>query len=292
MLNVKLLDDTCAHEPLFYSTKNQDKIRIIKDEKVNEGDIVIYSNNFFHKTEPLAKRNIAYFCEPIEGQQHCYNWLKQNLDNFDIVLTWARELLEIHPEKCKVQLLGTTWIPESERNIHPKTKLASMIVSNKRQTSGHRLRHKIADHLIDQGNLNVDFFGGRFGNLPQPQAIGSETLYSIHHPSNRKIDALKNYMFTICILPCKVDYYFDEKLIDCFLTGTVPIFWGCPSIGKFFDTRGMLIFDTFEECIDLLKKINTETYYNMLPYIEENFEEAKKYAYFRFNEEEILNQSV
>ena len=50
MLTVKLLDDTCAHEPLFYSTKNQDKIRIIKDEKVNEGDIVIYSNNFFHKT--------------------------------------------------------------------------------------------------------------------------------------------------------------------------------------------------------------------------------------------------
>ena len=30
------------------------------------------------------------------------------------------------------------------------------------------------------------------------------------------------------------DYEFDEKLIDCFLTGTVPIFWGCPSIDKFF----------------------------------------------------------
>ena len=150
------------------------------------------------------------------------------------------------------------------------------------------MRHKIVDYLLKQECDNIDFFGGRFGNLPQPQLIGSETLYSIHHPSNRKVDALKDYMFSICVLPSKVDYYFDEKLIDCFLTGTIPIFWGCPSIGKFFDTRGMLIFDTLEECIDLLKKINTETYYNMLPYAQKNFEEAKKYAYFRFNEEEIL----
>ena len=80
----------------------------------------------------------------------------------------------------------------------------------------------------------------------------------------------------------------DEKLIDSFLTGTVPIFWGCPSIGKFFNTEGMLIFNTFEECIELLKKITKEMYLEMLPHIEDNFERAKKYTYFRFNEEEIL----
>jgi len=29
-------------------------------------------------------------------------------------------------------------------------------------------------------------------------------------------------------------------------------------------------------------------YYEMIPHIEDNFERAKKYTYFRFNEEEIL----
>ncbi len=50
----------------------------------------------------------------------------------------------------------------------------------------------------------------------------------------------------------------------------------------------MLIFNTFEECIELLKKITKEMYLEMLPYIEDNFERAKKYTHFRFNEEEIL----
>ncbi len=49
-----------------------------------------------------------------------------------------------------------------------------------------------------------------------------------------------------------------------------------------------IVIDTFEECIELLKKITKEMYLEMLPHIEDNFERAKKYTHFRFNEEEIL----
>jgi len=292
-MKVKLLDNTCSHEPLFYSTKNQDKIEIIKNGTIEKEDLVIYTNSFFPKVEKIKKhrncKNIAYLCESYEGELRWYDWIKKNNHLFDIVLTWNKELLEMNPEKFKLQLFGTTWIPESERKIHQKSKLSSIIVSNSRSKTGHKLRHMITDYLLQNKSLvDIDFFGRRFGNLPPPQSIGSETVYSLHHPSNRKVDALKDYMFTICILPSKVDYEFDEKLIDSFLTGTVPIFWGCPCIGKFFNTQGMLIFNTFEECIELLKKITKEMYFEMLPHIEDNFERAKKYTHFRFNEEEIL----
>ena len=97
-------------------------------------------------------------------------------------------------------------------------------------------------------------------------------------------------MFSIVIENCKSDYYFTEKLIDCFLTGTVPIFWGCPSIKNFFNVKGMIIFDTLEECINIINSINVNKYNEMKPYIEENFKIAnEKYTKFKFNETEILN---
>ena len=95
-------------------------------------------------------------------------------------------------------------------------------------------------------------------------------------------------MFSLVIESCREDYYFSEKLIDCFLTGTIPVYWGCPSIGDFFDTKGMLIFETKEEGLELLSKLTPELYESMLPHVQENFERAKKYADFKINSDHIL----
>ena len=38
-MKVKLLDNTCSHEPLFYSTKNQDKIEIINTDSYKDKEI-------------------------------------------------------------------------------------------------------------------------------------------------------------------------------------------------------------------------------------------------------------
>ena len=187
------------------------------------------------------------------------------------------KLLELHPDKFKLQLYGTTWINEKYRKIYPKHKICSIIASNKRITPGHKFRHIIIDYLIMHKIKIVDFFGGRFDNLPYMTTKGHTMEHSGQHESNQKINALKNYMFTICILPSKSDYEFDEKLIDCFLTGTVPIFWGCPSIHKFFNIKGMIIINTLKECIDTVNTLSLEKYNSMIPYIKENFETAKKY---------------
>jgi len=193
-----------------------------------------------------------------------------------MILTFHKPFLDLNQDKFKLQLMGTTWMNKMDQTkgnvmtIYKKNKLCSIIASNKRWTSGHKLRHVIIDYLI-KNNINiVDFYGGRFNNLPQ------------------KINGLKDYMFSITIENCKSDYYFTEKLIDCFLTGTVPIFWGCPSIHKFFNVKGMLIFNTLQECINIINTLTIEKYTRMLPYIKENFETAKKYTRFKFNEEAIM----
>ena len=38
--------------------------------------------------------------------------------------------------------------------------------------------------------------------------------------------------------------YFTEKLLDCFLLRTVPVYWGCPDLAAFgFDVDGVVFID-------------------------------------------------
>ena len=61
------------------------------------------------------------------------------------------------------------------------------------------------------------------------------------------------------------------------MTGTVPIYWGCPSIGNFFNTDGMILFNEIGELNKILKEISFEQYVKMKDAIEENFEKAKEF---------------
>lgn len=96
-------------------------------------------------------------------------------------------------------------------------------------------------------------------------------------------------MFSVTIENNKQDYYFTEKIIDCFLTGTVPIYYGCPSIGKFFNINGIIVIDSLDDIIRILPTITVDLYNQMKPYIEENYKTAQKYKTFVFNEEAILD---
>lgn len=286
---IKLKDTLCAHEPSFFNSKNQDNI-IISRDSIKEGDVVIYTDNNVNSINSNSKYNIASLIESPLIKKSSYDYIQNNYNKFDIILTFHKKFLDLNPNKFKLQLYGTTWINEKYRQIYNKTKLCSLIASNKKDTTGHILRHSIIDYLIMKNNTNVDFYGSRFNNLPYINTKAYTEEHSGCHISNQKINSLKDYMFSIVIENCKSDYYFTEKLIDCFLTGTVPIFWGCPSIKNFFNVKGMIIFDTLEECINIINSINVNKYNEMKPYIEENFKIAnEKYTKFKFNETEILN---
>jgi hypothetical protein len=75
-----------------------------------------------------------------------------------------------------------------------------------------------------------------------------------------KSEALNDYMFSIAIENDKSDNYFTEKLTDCILTGTVPIYYGATNIQDFFDVEGMIIFDTIEELNAIIDSLTPELY--------------------------------
>jgi hypothetical protein len=71
--------------------------------------------------------------------------------------------------------------------------------------------------------------------------------------------------------------------LDCFAVGTIPIFWGAPDIGSYFNQSGILSFSNIEELKYILDSLSYNRYYareyrRMLPFVGNNHLLMKKFA--------------
>jgi hypothetical protein len=171
------------------------------------------------------------------------------------MVTFDRSLIAKNPERILFYPFGCCWIPETHRAIHPKYKMVSMVCSGKTQSEGHRFRNKIYNTY---GSMFDGY--GRYKN-----------------PIENKADALRDYMFSICVQNTKCDDYWTEILMDCFMTGTVPIFWGTNNIGKYFNDWGIIQFNSEAELGEILPTLSQGYYNSMLPAIEDNYNLAQQY---------------
>ena len=107
-------------------------------------------------------------------------------------------------------------------------------------------------------------------------------------PVRLKSESLNDYMFQITIENAKRQNYFADKIYDCFVTATVPIYWGAPNIGDFFDERGILSFNHPNELQEILYSLTEEKYYSMYEYVKKNHEEVMKYL----RPDDLLYESI
>jgi hypothetical protein len=84
-------------------------------------------------------------------------------------------------------------------------------------------------------------------------------------------------MFSIAIENAVNTNYFTEKIVDCFLTGTIPIYYGCPNIEQFFNSDGIITFTTQEELDEILNTLTPELYQSKLESVRDNFERCSNY---------------
>jgi hypothetical protein len=83
-------------------------------------------------------------------------------------------------------------------------------------------------------------------------------------------------MFNVVIENVKYNNWYN-KIGDNFATKTIPIYWGCPNISEFgYDERGIIRFQTTDELLDIINNLTPETYQQMLPYVEYNYELVKQ----------------
>lgn len=164
-------------------------------------------------------------------------------DKFDYIFTHDSVLLELDPEKFKFIAADTICIDTPSMCIHEKTKMVSMTYSTKTFLPGHSFRHSLVKQCIPQIEQSVDLYGEGTGVRLQ-----------------MKSDALRDYRFSIEVENDRLPNYFTEKLLDCFSTGTIPIYWGCPNIEDFFNVNGILQFSSAEEFTELMNNLTPELY--------------------------------
>jgi hypothetical protein len=70
-----------------------------------------------------------------------------------------------------------------------------------------------------------------------------------------KIDVLRGYTFALCIENVRWPGYVTEKIIDCFVAGTIPIYFGAPDIEKLIPSDAYIHLDNFSNWNDLLDYI-------------------------------------
>jgi len=198
-------------------TLNQGDVVFTLEEDV-EADVVIIQNYLEYDTEISAR----------EG--YIFKW-----DNEPIVRQpFARGLDRIYthipsgdPRLHTAPPILDWWVARSHDELEameppPKSKPMSAIASTKTLIAGHHLRAEFVNRVASEVPV-IDVFGqGR------------------EHPLEDKWDGLAPYRYSLAIENSSTDDYWTEKIADCFLSYTVPLYFGAKNIGGYFPPESFI----------------------------------------------------
>lgn len=232
--------------------------------------------------------------EPRATHPEVYYFVQENLRKYHRIYTFDRALLERAPQARKL-LFGTSFLRREDAltaTTDSKTGI-SFLCGSKDRIIGQRHRQSIY-----RGQMKLEAVTGRQLDfwrsckdhiLPAVCPRGNPI---IHTDCSAKWGLHRPYQFSIILENSQQDNYFTEKILDCFLCKTVPIYWGCPNIGEFFSTDGIIFLDGLDPLVklpDIIKGCDSVKFESMLSAIEHNYQEAFKYA---FNYSERLKELV
>ena len=174
--------------------------------------------------------------------------LRQSHRRFWRVLSFNESLLGRIPNGIFFPL-GTTWVPEWRDLGLNKTAMCSLIASSKRDSDGHKLRHTMVDWVRKTG-LDVDVMGRGYTGF------------------EHKAEGLAPYRYSVIIENVREKNYFSEKLVDAVLCNTVPIYWGCPNLARFFDPTGIIQCQSEDDLKRAVNTMSKQDFAGRLPQLE------------------------
>lgn len=239
MSTIKVVDSTFSHNPAIgYAGERTGEAPKYFRWSTTPGDAPVKVFTDIRLEEALtdsAPKKIALLLECPSVNSGMYEWVLANRDIFDTVLTHQKFLVD-HGSPFRFYPFGGSWI--RKWGLFPKTKMVSMLVSTKGLTEAHMLRHKVVTQI------------------PDIAAYGT----GVSRWVNSKATALRDYRFAVIIENEMSDWWFTEKLIDAFSQGTIPIYRGCPDIGRFFNTEGMIRWTELETLKEIIDGLTPEDY--------------------------------
>lgn len=136
---------------------------------------------------------------------------------------------------------------------HEKSKNLSAIASTISDLPGHRSRNDFIK-LLEASGVDFDLFG----------------------KGRREIDAkilgLGDYRFSVAIENSSQPNYWTEKITDCFMSSTIPVYFGAPNIFDFFPRDSIVWVDIEKEpsfALDTIRSLDEAEYLRRLPALRE-----------------------
>jgi hypothetical protein len=257
MLTINLFDSNFPQQSCSVSGKTAQRVQYVRNQMEWSGITLFVDQQMFSPMvdEVKSSYKIGWLQEGKELRPHHYEMSKQVREKFDFILTYDSDLMDFDSSKYRFAPRGGVWAPKGEWGMHEKTKHVSMILSEKYQTSGHKLRHEIAD-----AGLNIDIYGAKGTEIGSNKAI-----------------AYKDYRYAVIVEASREYNLFTEHLLDCLAFGTIPLYWGCPNIGLWFNTKGFLQFRDIDELRTLLPICTAERYDRMYEAAAQNLRRIEKY---------------
>jgi len=192
--------------------------------------VVVYpsSKRLLRGFGPLNCKVDLLMSEPlvIHGKYYKNIWLLRH--KFNYILCRYQQYAAKYANVIQFAVVES-WV-DGDRVPWPAVKQynCSLIASEKIDLSGHKLRHAVVE-WVKQTNADVDVMGRGY------------------KPFELKQDGLLAYHYSVVIENVPEPDCFTEKLLDCMLCGTLPIYYGPKNIGKYFNLQGIIICDFITE---------------------------------------------
>lgn len=106
-----------------------------------------------------------------------------------------------------------------------KSKLLSIVTSNKQESEGHRKRYEFCMKLKEYWGDSADLYGRGINEFEDKWDVLAPYRYSV---------AIENYI--------EPDWV-TEKIGDCFLAHTFPFYYGAPNISKYYMEESFVTID-------------------------------------------------
>jgi hypothetical protein len=221
-----------------------------------------------------------------------HDWTLDNYNLFNGILTWGQDVLDKCPNSCFFPF-GISWLDEEYINsidsVNKRFEV-SFLCGGKKRIEGHHLRHRLYEREKEINIPKQWYYTLSDYNYNE----GHHTIVKYENkPPGYEKQKLWESMFSICVENSSNRGYHTEKIIDAFLSKTIPIYWGCPNLEELrYNMDGIIYCSNEDEIIQKTNKLTLDDYYDRKEAIEYNFELAKYYANFNSRLVEILNEII
>ena len=172
-----------------------------------------------------------------------------------LIQTYSRYPLADAYVDYQSDMHATFWFIDKPYAILDGLKYAEAIIEKKSDCSAifsnkHHFRNMFFSAL-SKAHIDIDYFGRGIETIVDTKSYRGPLIKN----GLCKFEGLLPYQKSIAIENSQQMNYFTEKLVDCFMTWTLPIYYGCPNILEIFPCESIRIIDNINDIKSVIEKI-------------------------------------